>query len=271
MTALEGRFQEVESRVVRAENACQETTKRVDKVEGRQEKLEQAMEQERERMRKERMEEMREREIKRKNVVMHRVGEAGEEVKTLEERKDWDMKSCDNIFRALKLEMKSENVIKFCRWVGDKGAGPRPLIVEFRREAQKEDLLDRGRDLRDTDFAEVVIIPDLTHEQRKEEAELVKEAERRNSNLAQEDVTKNLEWSVVGARGERRLVKGVARGAARGRDEGTRWTPATELAAAGQLASVGRQERSRDERESRRGEREDDQEEERRFGPGEQE
>jgi hypothetical protein len=224
MNLLEGRFQEVESRVVRAESTCQETIKRVDNVEGRQEKLEQAMEQERERMRKERMEEMRERDIRKKNVVMHRVGEAGEEVKSLAERRNWDMKSCDNIFRALKLEMQSENVIKFCRRVGEKGAGPRPLIVGFRREAQKEDLLDRARDLRDTDFADVVIIPDLTHEQRKEEAELVKEAERRNSCLTQEEVTKNLEWSVVGARGERRLVRGVARGAARGRpiEGGTR-------------------------------------------------
>jgi hypothetical protein len=145
---------------------------------------------------------------------MHRVGEAGDEVKTLAERKDWDMRICDNIFRALKLEMQSDKVIKFCRRVGEKGAGPRPLIVEFRREAQKEDLLDRARDLRDTDFADMVIIPDLTHEQRKEEAELVREAERRNSSLTQDEVAKNLEWSVVRARGERRLVKGVARGAA---------------------------------------------------------
>jgi hypothetical protein len=99
--ALEGRFIEVESRMVRTEGACQDATKRVDAVESRQSRLEKAMEEEREKMRKERMEEMRERDIRRKNVVMHRVGEAGEEARTVEERKEWDLKSCDNIFNPL--------------------------------------------------------------------------------------------------------------------------------------------------------------------------
>jgi hypothetical protein len=211
MNALEGRFLEVENRVVRSEGIVQDNTKRVDEVEKRQDRVEQALEQEREKMRKERAEEMRERDIRKKNVIMHRVGEAADTVKTAEERRAWDMRSCDNIFRALNLDMTSETAVKFCRRVGEKGEGPRPLIVGMRREWQKEDLLDSAKNLKNTQFADIVVIPDLTKEQRKEEAEMISEAEERNRNLTQEDRAKNLEWMVVGARGERRIVKGVAR------------------------------------------------------------
>jgi hypothetical protein len=225
MNALEGRFAEVENRVVRNEGIVQEATKRVENVETRQARLEQVMEQEREKMRKERAEEMREREIRRRNVVMHRVGEAGEEVRTAEERREWDLKSCDNIFRVLNLDMSSKDSVKFCRRVGEKGNGPRPLVVGLKREWQREDLLESAKDLRNTQFSDVVIIPDLTQEQRKEEAEMNEEVERRNRELSQEDRTKNLAWMVVGARGERRMIKGAARarpvrGAARGTGRG---------------------------------------------------
>jgi hypothetical protein len=211
-------------------------------VEVRQTRVEQAMEQERERIRRERAEEMRERDIRRKNVVMHRVGEAGENVRSIEERKNWDLRSCDNIFRVLNLDMSSENAVKFCRRVGEKGDGPRPLIVGLKREWQKEDLLEAAKNLRNTQFSETVIIPDLTQEQRREEAEMNNEVERRNRDLTQEDRAKNVEWMVVGARGERRMVKGavrarMARGAARGGGTGR---PVMEAAATanGGLAPV---------------------------------
>jgi hypothetical protein len=211
MNALEGRVQEVENRVIRSEGVVQEATRRVDNVEKRQSKLEEMMEQERERMRKETADELRERDIRKKNVVMHRVGEAGPEMKTVEERKAWDMKSCDNIFNALDMDMKSENVVRFVRRVGEKGEGPRPLIVGLRREWQKEDLIDRAKNLKNTRFPEVTIVPDLTKEQRREEAAMNGEAENRNKDLSEEDRAKNLEWMVVGARGEKRIVKGVVR------------------------------------------------------------
>jgi hypothetical protein len=217
MNALEGRFMEVENRVVRNEAVVQEATRKVDDVERRQTRLEQEMEKERERMRRERAEEMRERDIRRKNVIMHRVGEAGEEVKAAEERRAWDLESCDNIFKALNMSLTSDTAVRFCRRVGEKGAGPRPLVVGFRREEQKEDVLEQAKNLRNTQFAEVVIIPDLTQEQRKDEADMVAEAERRNADLSADDQAKNLKWKVVGARGERRLIKGVRRVAARGR------------------------------------------------------
>jgi hypothetical protein len=71
----------------------------------------------------------------------------------------------------------------------------------------------------------VVIVPDLTQEQRKMEADMVKEAEKRNSELSAEDLAKNLEWAVMGARGERRLVKVTKRERDTGRAERGRPSP----------------------------------------------
>jgi hypothetical protein len=134
----------------------------------------------------------------------------------MEDRRAWDMRSCDNIFTALNLNLTNERAVRFCRRVGERGTGPRPLVVGFRREEQKEDVLENAKNLRNTQFEEVVIIPDLTQEQRKDEADMVNEAEVRNRDLTEEDKAKNLEWMLVGARGEWRMIKGVKRTADRG-------------------------------------------------------
>jgi hypothetical protein len=47
--------------------------------------------------------------------------------------------------------------------------------------------------------------------QREEEKEMKKEADRRNTQLAEQDKAKNLQWMVVGARGEKRIIKAVPR------------------------------------------------------------
>jgi hypothetical protein len=74
-------------------------------------------------------------------------------------------------------------------------------------ESDKLNLLRVAKNLEDTCFSDVNIAPDLTKKQRDEEAELKKEAERRNKSLSENDVSKNLHWVVVGPRGERRLTK----------------------------------------------------------------
>lgn len=62
------------------------------------------------------------------------------------------------------------------------------------------------------DLETVSVAADLTREQRREEADLVKEAEKRNEERNEEDKSKNLQWLVVGRKGEKRLLKGVDRG-----------------------------------------------------------
>ena len=208
VSALEANNKEIEARIVRNKGSVQEVTKRVDVVETRQDRVEEKMENERERIRIERVTEMREREQRKKNVVIHRMMEAGEEAARIEERRDWDMGSCANMFKELKLDWGRE-AIKFCQRIGEKSEEPRPMIVGLMREYQNKDLLDRARDLRNTPFSEVGIMPDLTPEQRRDEADMVKEAERRNVSLTADEKSKNLSWMVVGRKGEKRLLKGV--------------------------------------------------------------
>ena len=125
MTLLETRVNEVEERVARSEGVVQAFEKRVEKVEKRQDQVEGKVDKERERLRKERIDEMRGRDIKKRNVIMHRVEEAGEDAKTYEERRNWDTMKCEEIFTALKLNLTKDN-IKFCKRVGEKGEEPRP-------------------------------------------------------------------------------------------------------------------------------------------------
>jgi len=153
---------------------------------------------------------VREREARRTNVVVHKLKEMEEERATGKERQEWDRTCCVKIFDALKLSLKNED-IKFCRRLGEKKSGPRPLIIGFYSEADKALLLRNAKNLENTQYKYVNICPDMTARQRKEEADMKLEADERNENLTEEDRAKNLQWAVVGARGERRLIKTTAR------------------------------------------------------------
>jgi hypothetical protein len=78
-------------------------------------------------------------------------------------------------------------------------------------------LLRYTKHLAETEYEDVSIMPDLTKRQRQEEANMNEEANRRNEEeLTEDDMAKNLIWKVIGQRGEKRLVKGYNRNAARG-------------------------------------------------------
>jgi predicted phage tail protein len=166
-------------------------------------------------------EEMRERETRRLNVVFFGIAELNEREATGKDKMAWDRKSCCNIFEALRLDM-GEEAVKFCRRVGEKGEGPRPLVAGLWTEADRAKLLKNAKKLEDTVFSDVSVGIDLTKVQREEEKEMKKEADRRNTQLAEQDKSKNLQWLVVGARGEKRIIKAVPREqpAQRGRPTG---------------------------------------------------
>ncbi len=69
-------------------------------------------------------EELREREARKLNVVMYGMGKAEENVYG-RGRYDWDVRSCANLFEALKLDLTSDS-IKFCRRVGKEAPTPGP-------------------------------------------------------------------------------------------------------------------------------------------------
>ncbi len=104
-------------------------------------------------------EELRERETRRLNVVMYGMGKAAEGT-TGRGRWDWDVRSCMNLFAALKINLAKEDCIKFCRRVGEPGAAPRPLVVGFYEEADRARLL--RSDMRGTVFENVEVCPVLT-------------------------------------------------------------------------------------------------------------
>jgi hypothetical protein len=105
-----------------------------------------------------------------------------------------------------------EDTVRFCRRVGEKKEEPRPLVCGFWDEKDRNKVLRNAWKLEGTDFENVSICPDLTRKQREEEADMRKEADRRNAEeLTDEDQAKNLRWAAVGDCGQRFLVKTTAR------------------------------------------------------------
>ena len=157
-------------------------------------------------------EELREREARKLNVILHRVKEAGEDLRTGEERRNHDTEECGKIFRALHLEEEDESNIKHCRRIGEASQDPGPLVVVLKSEETKRKLLESAKNLRGTDYQEIGIVPDLTLQQRNEEQQMVAEVDRRNEeDLTEDDRAKNLRWRLAGPKGAKRIIKGTHR------------------------------------------------------------
>ena len=215
--AMETDLAGVEAKVVRVESAVLDNTKRIMELERKQEKMENTREAEKSDVLKEWNEEARERETRKRNIVVHRLPEASADIKEVAERKNCDLDNLDKVLTAINLKFKSRDTVKFCRRVGERTEdGPRPMVVGFFRETYKEDVMENAKLLRESEYSEIAIAPDLTKQQRKEEEDLVKEAERRNLARTEEDKAKNLEWTLVGQRGEKRLIKITNRRGGRG-------------------------------------------------------
>ena len=206
MRELEGRLEEVERCQDKQEDRMKEMDGRVKKVEGSVDKLASKIDNVAENSGGNVFQELRERHVRRYNVVFYGVGEAEGDRPTVEEKREWDAKSCQNVFDALNLRLKASS-LRYLRRIGEKGDKPRPLLVGMRSTEDKELLLDNAKFLRDTHMSTVGISKDLTPQEIREEKEMEREAESRNKELSQEDRAKNLKWLVVGQKGEKRLIK----------------------------------------------------------------
>jgi hypothetical protein len=212
------RVKQMEEKMTAMQHTMDQNVAAVKEVEHKVEKLDSAIQEKDESVKKlvkdsefSIYDEMREREARRLNVVFHGVGEKeSEEGDTGKDRAAWDRKSCENIFQALDLDI-TEDSVKFCRRLGEKGDEPRPLLAGFYTEMERSKLLRKAKDLEKTVFSNVNVGPDLTKKQRDEEKEMWNEAESRNGKLTDADRSKNLQWLVVGARGEKRLIKTTPR------------------------------------------------------------
>ena len=154
--------------------------------------------------------ELREREARRLNLVIHGVPEIPDSVKNVKERVEMDKIECEKIFLAMGARTRGQN-LRFCRRIGERGNDPRPIVIGLFSEEVKRHLLERARELRNTQFENVSLVPDLTKNQRKGEDRLRQEADKRNEELTEEDRNRNMKWMVVGRRGEKKIIKGTER------------------------------------------------------------
>lgn len=148
--------------------------------------------------------EIREREERKLNVIIYGVPEAGEDV-VGKDRKMFDHEWIQDVANAVNVNLKDTDV-KFLKRLGEKkdeNQDPRPILIGLKNAQTKGDLVSKSRYLKDGEFDGIHIVPDLTKQQREEEAELTKEMHKRNAEL---DSDLNSEWRLVGLKGEKRLV-----------------------------------------------------------------
>jgi hypothetical protein len=214
---IKHQFAEVNRRQDESERRIDETNKRMDGTEKRMEALEKEMKRMAEKTDKEIGErddrlcdEMQEREVRRMNLIIHGIEEQPERIKNSRERLELDKERCEQLLITIKARTRKDD-LRFCRRIGEKGDGPRPMVIGLETEDEKRHILARARNLHGSRYHDISIVPDLTKKQRSNEARMKREAEERNKNLTNEDKSRNMKWLVVGRRGEKRLIKGVER------------------------------------------------------------
>jgi len=169
-------------------------------------------------------EEMRDREARRRNLIFHRIKESS--AASYEGRQQEDRNNCGEVLHTIGLKLNVDEIIVHSRRVGEKGKDPRPLVVTISSEEDRRRILNNAKKLAGTSLEDIGIVPDLTWKQRRAEENLWKVAEERNRNLSEEDKAKNLQWTVAGPRGEKRLTKGLGTRGTRGQHGGgTRGRP----------------------------------------------
>jgi uncharacterized coiled-coil protein SlyX len=214
---VQHQFAESNKRHDATEKRVEANSRRIAEAEKEMDKMKEALRKMEEKIGKEQGErddnicdEMQEREVRRMNLIIHGVEEQPREVRGNRERIEKDKERCEKIFVAMKARTR-KNDIRFCRRIGETGDDPRPMVIGLENEEEKRHLLGRARELKNTKYSDISIVPDLTRKQRNREARMKEEAEEKNKGLTEEEKGRNIKWMVVGRRGEKRIIKGVER------------------------------------------------------------
>jgi hypothetical protein len=110
------------------------------------------------------------------NLIIHGVKEPRDNLEGNWKRADEDNEMCLRIFRTVHIKtMKTD--IKFCRRVGPKSREPRPLVIGLHNEEERRHILEKAKDLQNTTYSDVNIVPDLTKKQRAGETKMRDEAD----------------------------------------------------------------------------------------------
>jgi hypothetical protein len=204
---MDKRVDSLQEKVEANTGGLEEVQDKVETVEKRMEKLEKRTE-EREAAEDDGMfEELRAREAIRRNLVVYGLEEPDQTIKEGKDRLEADKNECENIFTTIGSRARRTD-IRFCRRLGERGEDARPLLLGMTSETVKCEVLDRAKELQNTEYQHIGIGPDQTKKQKQAEIKLTEEVNRLNrEELTEQDKAKNLKWAVIGPRGEKRLVK----------------------------------------------------------------
>lgn len=208
--ALEKQYQELDSRVTENSSKINSMGDTVEEVKQSVDQIKKQSVEDNKRIQNEVFLEIKQRDTRKKNLVFHKLTEPDKGLLG-EDRKKQDRKQVQEILDSIKVNLSVEADTKFMYRVGEppkdsSSSRTRPLIVGFHEQDKCEQILKKVHQLKNTSFKHVTIVKDLTSKQREEEIELRCEAEKRNSEL-NEDEAENYQWRVVGPRGERQLTK----------------------------------------------------------------
>ena len=198
------------------ESKQQETIQKIDSVEARQISTETSLEKIESRIEtiannssssKDIWEELKERERRETNLIIHNVCESSStDRKECENR---DLGGLQKLFNLLDVKLDVADSVKFVRREGEKTSQhPRPLKVVLRRKEDRDLVLSYAHKLSkcvEDQWRKVSVVSDLTRFQRKDEAELRKQASSKNLQRSREQIDKGEAWKVIGKRGNKRL------------------------------------------------------------------
>ena len=155
--------------------------------------------------------ELKDRDSKKDNIVIYGLPEPPLSLKSGIERKNSDATALTTLLTEIKVAFNSDADTRFMVRTGELNervtAKPRPLLVGLRTSELREQVFAGARNLKESRiFSKISIAPDLTKQQRNEDKELMDEADRKNSEMTEEEAL-NWEFRCIGRRGQRTLSR----------------------------------------------------------------
>ena len=153
--------------------------------------------------------ELRERAAKKDNVMIYGLEEPPSTATSAAARKKYDTDKLTEVLGDIGVDISVDNDIKFCARAGaweENRKDPRPLCIGLRSSTVREKIFSSAKNLANTNYRNLSIIPDLTHQQREEDRELIKEVDSLNAGLSEEE-SLNWQYRCVGMKGERVILK----------------------------------------------------------------
>jgi hypothetical protein len=153
--------------------------------------------------------EVKERESRQVNLVVHGLAEPPETIKDGRERAAADNSKVQELVDLIQAGVQVSEAIRYNKRLGaKKDHEARPLLLGFRCREDKDKILSKAPKLARAEepWDRVNVVPDMTKRQRQEDKDVKEEAERKNNDMNEEEA-KNWVFKVVGARGQRRMIR----------------------------------------------------------------